>query len=129
MSILYDRLRKYGYISPEAEKEIKQHIVTMEKRKGDLLIKTGQVSKNLYILEKGSIRAYLMKGDKEVSTWFLFEDYFFSPVFSLFNNKPSRENIQLIEDAVINYIPFDTLLSLCNIYPELNLIVRKIIEE
>ncbi|SPZ94201.1 Uncharacterised protein [Sphingobacterium multivorum] len=64
-----------------------------------------------------------------MNSWFGEENQIFGSILPVYTEKPSFENIQLLEDSEIYAISVDDLNELYRIYPELNLIGRKIAEE
>ncbi len=53
----------------------------------------------------------------------------FAASASAFNNKPSRETIQCLEDCIFQYIPGKELEELYQKYNNVNTVGRKLIEE
>ncbi|MET4141133.1 Crp/Fnr family transcriptional regulator [Pedobacter sp. UYP1] len=129
MNPLIDRLRQYGDLSPEAEQEVNKRTRCFQKRKDDFLLRQGQVMSTLFMLDKGLVRAYFIRKDKEVNTWFGLENMITGSILPLYTEKPSFENIQFLEDSTIYSISVTDLNELYKIFPELNLIGRKMAEE
>jgi len=63
-------LKTYGAISEEIEKEILNLVKLEHRKKGDFLLKHGQVHANISLLHTGLVRAFYIKKDKEINTWF-----------------------------------------------------------
>lgn len=80
------------------------------------------------MLEKGLVRAYLLKDGNEINTWFAGENEIIGSILPLFSNEPSFENIQFLEDSYIYSIASDDLNYLYKLYPEFNFIGRKLAE-
>lgn len=129
MNPLLHQFKKYGPISAEAEKDIELKTNCFQKNKHDHLLKQGQILSSYFVLEKGIIRSYIHRNEKEINVWFGAENQVFGSILPMYNNKPSPENIQFLEDAKVYAISVDDLENLYKIYPELNLIGRKIAEE
>lgn len=129
MNPLIDRLKQYGELSAGAEQELDKKTNSFHKKKDDFLLKQGQVISSLFILEKGLVRAYFTKQHKEVNTWFVAENILSGSILPLYTHKPSFENIQFLEDAIVHAISTDDLQQLYKKFPELNIIGRKIAEE
>ncbi len=123
------RLKMYGYLSGEAEKELEAKIQTISKKKGSCIIKEGQLVPSFFIIEKGIIRSYYQKEGQEITIWFGYEGHNFASIESYFNNKPSRETIQCLENCEFQYITGKDLDELYQKHNDINTIGRKIIEE
>lgn len=129
MNPLIHKLKTYGNISPETECEIHKKTRYIEKKKDDHLLKSGQTASSLFLLEKGIIRAYFIKNEKEINAWFGMENILIGSILPLYANKPSFENIQFLEDSEVYSISAEDLNDLYKTHPELNLIGRKVAEE
>lgn len=129
MNPLLQKLKTYGTLSLEAEQELEKRITYFQKKKNDYFLKQGQVVSNYFLMEKGLIRAFFYKKDKEINGWFGAENEIFGSIFPVYGNLPSPENIQFLEDAEVYSIATKDLNEMYQLYPEFNLIGRKIAEE
>ncbi len=129
MNPIIQQFKRYGFLSSEAEKAIEDRTKCLFKKKHDHFLKSGQVLSSYFVLEKGLIRAYFYRDDKEVNTWFGEENQIFGSILPIYTNRPSFENIQFLEDSEVYAISVEDLNELYRLYPELNLIGRKIAEE
>ncbi|KLT69755.1 Crp/Fnr family transcriptional regulator [Flavobacterium sp. ABG] len=129
MNPLIEKLKTYGDLTVEAERELAGKINYFSKKKNDFLLKQGQIMASLFMLEKGLVRAYFIKNDKEVNSWFGVENVIIGSILPLYAGKPSFENIQFLEDSVVYSIAINDLNELYKTYPELNTIGRKLAEE
>lgn len=122
-------LKKYGDFSEEIEQILLKKVQEQHKKKGDFLLKKGQVHANISLLHKGLVRAFYIKENKEINTWFAKEDDFIGSITPLFAQKPSFESLQFLEDSVLYTIAAKDMEELYKNYPAFNLIGRKIAEE
>lgn len=129
MNPLIKQFLKYGSLRPEVERELNAKIHYMSKSKGDYFLKQGQVITSLFVIEKGLVRGYYTKKDREINAWFGFENMLLGSVLPLYLNQPSFENIQFLENTSIYYISINDLNELYKKYNEMNTIGRKSAEE
>lgn len=129
MNSLIQFLKQYGSISLEIENEINNKTQYISKHKNDFFLKKGQITSSLLIIEKGLIRAYFTKDNKEYNSWFAKEGEIIASILPLFAGHPSFENIQFLEDSTGYMIAISDLNDLYKKYPELDTIGRKIAEE
>jgi CRP-like cAMP-binding protein len=74
-------------------------------KKGEFLLKQGEIGNKVYYVERGLIRLYTNHKNKEISTWFAKEgDFIFNPN-SFHFDKPSHENFHALEDCIIYSLP------------------------
>ncbi|WP_316756309.1 Crp/Fnr family transcriptional regulator [Pedobacter aquatilis] len=126
---LIEQLKKYGQISSVAEKAIEQKTKKIAKKKGAHFLKQGQLLTSYFVVHKGVFRAYIYRNAKEVNVWFGQENQIFGAIMPMYAGKTSPENIQFLEDAEVYAIAVNDLEDLYKMYPELNLVGRKIAEE
>ena len=93
-------------------------------KKKELLLKEGQVSKHLYFIDKGLIRSFYNENDIEITTWFMKENDLIISVKSFFEQAPSTESLQAIEDCELYYISHKNLNELYEKYQAFNTIGR-----
>ena len=129
MNALIAFLKKYGTLTVEIEKELAQRSHYISKQKNDFFLKQGQTTSSLLVLEKGLIRAFFKKEDKEYNTWFARENEIISSILPLYANRPAIENIQFLEDSEGYWIAIEDFNELYTKHPELHTIGRKIAEE
>lgn len=129
MNPLIAKFKKYGSLSLEAEEEIEKRCKNFAKKKSDHFLKAGQAVASYFVLEKGLIRVYFNRNGKEINAWFGAENEIFGSILPIYAQQPSFENIQFLEDSVVYAISVDDLNHLYLLFPELNVIGRKIAEE
>lgn len=125
-------LRILDAIHPMSD-ELKQFLaVTLrEKRlaKKEYLLKAGQISRKICFISKGLLRCFYLKGNHEVSSWFMKEGDVIVSVESFFSQKESYEAIQALEDTLLYYVTFDELQFIYRHFPEFNFIARVLLQK
>ncbi len=124
MNPLIKEFLKFGTISPDAELDFQKRIVRQERRKGSFYLKEGQTSSGLFIIEKGLVRMFYRKFDKEINSLFALENDVITSSRTFFMGLPSKENIQFLEDSIIHSISRKDFYELCQLYPEINTLER-----
>jgi CRP-like cAMP-binding protein len=115
-------------LSPNLREHLSNVLKKRDFARGEYLLQAGRVSSHIYFIEKGLIRCFYRKGDKEICSWFMKEYDVIISVQSFFKQKPGYENIQAMEDCVVHYISYTELQQIyCN-YIEFNIIGRKLVE-
>ena len=108
---------------------LSDHIRSQKTRRDEYLLVPGQISKRLYFIQKGLLRAYKLNADREVSVWFMKERDFCTSVPSFYRQIESIEYIQALEDSELLYITFEHYKHLCNVYMEFNFVARELITQ
>ena len=70
----------------------------MECKKGDILIQEGKRHPYFYFIIKGAVKSYYHVEDKEICSWFAFENEMIATI-KTFAGETSNENIELLEDT------------------------------
>lgn len=129
MNELLDYLETIQPLSPGLRQHLFNILQLKVVNKKDFLLKTGQVSNKIYFIEKGIVRCFYMKYEKEISSWFMKEGDVIISVESFFTQKPSYESIQALEDCVLHSIRYDELQYIFHHFPEFNYIARLLTEK
>lgn len=79
--------------------------------KKQLLVREGTICTKFYWICKGASRSFYLHNGTEVHTWFAFENEVIGSLRS-FNELPSRENIESLEDGILIAIDIPGLRSL-----------------
>lgn len=128
-NLFIERLKSYGYVSAEVQNELKTKIQRISKKKGSYVIKEGQIVPSFFVIEQGLIRSFFKREGHEITVWFGYEDQQFAAITSYFDNKPSHETIECLEDCEFQYITGKDMNDLYRKYNDLNTIGRKIVED
>lgn len=94
----------------------------IEVPKKGYLLKEGKVCENVWFIEKGLARCYYTKDGEEISSWFMKEGDVIFSVKSFYNQEPSYENIQVLEDSSLYFISYKELQQIYNTFLEFNFI-------
>ena len=104
-------------------------LVPMKFAKGEMILKEGEVCRNIYFIEHGLIRQFYYKNGKEV-TEHLGEDHtIFMCIESLFKEEPTRLQVEALEPTLVYAMPKQDLevVALHNV--NIQMMYRKILEE
>ena len=69
--------------------------------KGKLILRKGQIANQYFFIVSGGVRFFYHTNDQENTTWVCFKDEFFTEISSLNPQRPTRFNIEAIEDTQI----------------------------
>lgn len=94
-------------------------------RKGELLVRIGQVPENFYFIEKGLARVYYNRNDLDVTDYFAIDNQFIGALPALFYSKPSHKAIEVLEDSDIWYFSYAAFDALCEKHHDLERAARK----
>ncbi len=78
-------------------------------KKKEYLLREGEVCKEIFYVQKGLLRVYIINEGKEVNTWFVKEGDFITSISSYHKQRPSEHYIDALEDCEIITIKKTTL--------------------
>lgn len=91
---------------------IKPHLKLRDFKKGEMIVRAGDVENYLSALAKGCVRHYVHKDGSEINFEFAFENELSTSYASFLSRSPSLVSIAAIEDVTLISIHFDSLEKL-----------------
>lgn len=99
-------------------------------KKGEYLVKEGQICRHIFFLEQGAVRDWMQQPDgKEKTLWFSFEGDMVVDLRSFITQQPARQSIQALEDCTCLAIDYQTWQKLLNNYPGVERLYRLFLEQ
>jgi CRP-like cAMP-binding protein len=89
--------------------------------KGKMILKKGQIASQYFFIVSGGVRFFYHLNDQENTTWVVFKNEFFTEISSLHPQKPTRFNIEAVEDTelvIINKKDMDFLYGHIAVWEE-----------
>ena len=115
-------------LSDETKAEICCHLSILNLNKKHVLINENQRHDFAYFVIKGAVRSYYLKDGIEVNTWFALENDMVGSLQN-FNDMPSRETIELVENCTLIAINIKKIKPLMFSNIQIANFVNTIIEE
>ena len=103
-----------------AKKDYFDAFIKIEMKKGDFLLKQGDVCNHIWFIEEGLARQFLYSEKGEITTDFYFKSEFITLFSSYILKIPSKVNIELLKDSVLYSIKWEQFDELKLKYPILN---------
>ncbi len=121
--------RRYSTMTHEELDVLEGILVPIKLKKGETILRLGEVSDKIYYLHQGLIRQYYYKNDKEMTSHLAVDGAVFLSVESLFREVPSNETIETLEPSYIYAIPKRALEQTALHNQNIQILYRKILEE
>lgn len=128
MQILKDEIEKLTQCDQSQLNEIFDNLQLVLLKKGEFLLKEGQICEKYFFIENGAVRLYYIKDEKDYTVWIGTAGQIFTDLESYLSLTKSRLNIEAIEPTTaytINKTQSDVLVLQSNVY---NTLLRKTIE-
>ncbi|HWZ14206.1 MAG TPA: Crp/Fnr family transcriptional regulator [Mucilaginibacter sp.] len=97
-----------------------------ELKRGELILKEGEVCRSFYLVETGYLRTYYNKDGIAINLNFTFEGDFVSSLKSLRGHKPSEVVIEAGEDTSVWIFNLDVIMDQFNADPAIVLFIRRL---
>lgn len=107
--MLIETVEHIIHLDAEEKEYLLSLFTTRQYKKGDLLLKEGQVCKEVGFIEKGLVRYFINKEGEELISEFGKERDFVCNYQSFLDHSPSTRNIQAIEDVTLLVISYNDL--------------------
>jgi CRP-like cAMP-binding protein len=121
--------RRYSTMTHDELDILESVLIPMKFAKGDIILKEGDVCHNIYWVQKGLVRQYYYKNNKELTEYMAAENTIVMSIESLFKEKPSMQVIQALEPTIVYVLPKAELEAVAMRSVNIQILYRKILEE
>lgn len=97
--------------------------------KNFMLVREGQVARELYFINKGLLRLYYQKGGEYITGYIFRENLFASSYDSFLQRSPSIQFLDTLEDCELLSVTKEKMDELYEQVPRINILTRKIAEQ
>lgn len=126
--ILFDFISKYVTLTEEEKNAIGSSDIFRSVKKGTILLKEGQRSKESYFILKGCIRTYYVLDSEEKTTGFYTEMEAFTPP-CVISKTPSEYYISCVEDTILSVSNSDMEAEMNGKFPKFETLCRMLSED
>ncbi len=99
MNKIFQLLNSIYPLSEELAAYLSKVFEYIEVKKGDYILRPGQVCKYMHFIDQGLVRCFFYKGEKEICAWFQTESNAVISYESFYEQVPATEYIQALEDC------------------------------
>lgn len=114
--------------SDKAEKELLSILERKEFLKDETLLEQGQISRYMFIVEKGMIRQFYYKDGRDITEHFSCEGDIATCLESLFLQEPTKLKVEAIEPSIIYFLDYRKFKDLSDKYLDINKLLQCILE-
>jgi CRP-like cAMP-binding protein len=114
---------------PKPELEILASIIREKKvRKGETLLREGDVARDIYFVQTGLLRQYYFKDGRDITEHFGCEGQGALCIISTFRQEPTKLIVEALENGVVYLIPYVKLIEISEQNILLAAFLRKLLE-
>jgi CRP/FNR family transcriptional regulator, anaerobic regulatory protein len=126
MESLLNFLGAFHPLSSKLREFLMKVIKERKLKKGEIILKPGQINRQICFIRNGLLRAFYIRNETEVSAWFMKEGDLIVSILSFYDQVPTFESIQAIEETEIYYIDYSELMYCYKTFSEFNFIGREL---
>lgn len=121
--------RKYSTMTHDELDILEQILVPMKFSKGEMILSEGDVCRHIYHIDRGLVRQFYYKGDKELTEHMGIDNSIVMCIESLFREEPTHLQIEALEPTLIFALPKKRLEEVALHNVNIQILYRKILEE
>lgn len=121
--------RKYSTMTHEELDVLESVLVPMKFSKGEIILREGEVCRNIYYVERGLIRQFYFKNGKQITEHLGVDHTIFMCIESLFREEPTHLQVEALEASYIYALPKHRLEQVALHNVDIQILFRKILEE
>ena len=129
LSPLLQLLHQISPLGAELENALIDEFKPEQIKKGQVLLREGEVCKNVWFLANGLLRSYHSTGNKETTSRIMFTNHIVISPGSFFTQTPATEGIEALSDCTLVTLSFATLQTIYTQFPLFNYHTRLITED
>ena len=116
MDNIIRKIKSYYPISEGSLDVLKYHFKQHSFPAKTIIIQANHLDKQIYFIEKGITRSYILHNGKEITTWFSMEGDVACGSWDLYHNKAGFEYVETLEETLVYSISIEVLNSLYKSY-------------
>ncbi|HLP96656.1 MAG TPA: Crp/Fnr family transcriptional regulator [Saprospiraceae bacterium] len=128
-SLLHKTIEQFIHLDPQEKALFENAFSFREVPKKFTLVKYGQITRELYFINKGLLRLYYDKNGEEITGYIFREGLFASSYDSFLRQSPSIQYLETLENCELLVIRLEQLEELYRTVPKINILTRKIAEQ
>ena len=129
MQNLLQYISTRAFVDTSLKNRIQEDFELLEVSKGHKLLTQDTCSRKLYFIEQGVLHNYYYHDGRQVTSWFYAENQFVTAWYSFYSQKPSFEEIEVLEDCKLYAISFRKYQKLIADFPSFGNFARLLAEE
>lgn len=129
MTSLKENITQFLGYEPENLEQVLSRFALVSSKRGDLLLREGEVCQAVYFILKGSLQVFVL--DDKGAEWtrdFYFENQWVTNIFSIQNRTESKEAIRCLEPCDLMMIKAEDFGFLMESIPQFKDVYQKILE-
>lgn len=121
--------RKYSTMTHDELDVLESILIPAKYSKGEMILREGEICESIYYIERGLIRQFYFKNDKQITEHLGEEHSIFMCIESLFREEPTHLQVEALEPTLVYMLPKRRLEEVALHNVNIQILYRKILEE
>jgi len=126
MNALLQYINEISKLDQQASDDLLDDFKTQTLGKNDFLLRSGEVCKYFYFIEKGLVKSFSLNENKEFIMAFFEENMLFTELDSYQAQKPSKYMLVTLEETSVQYIHKEAIERNCKKHHSIETLIRKL---
>jgi CRP-like cAMP-binding protein len=118
----------YSPLSRYSAHALADVLVCRKYKKGQIILQQGETCHQMLFVEKGLVRQFYYKNDKEMTEHIGYEFGMIICIESYFKQEPTRLIVEALEPVILWELPKNAMEQLCEDVPEIQRLYRRVME-
>lgn len=127
-TLISDYFAQFVPLPPDVREAVQAAFVRHTYRRGDYLVRAGEVANYLYVIEMGALRVYTTVGAADSTLYLGVEGDLVVALPSFLQRTPSADAVHCLDETVLYAIHYDRLQRLYDQFPVIDRVGRLLIE-
>jgi len=116
-------------LSKSLNKFFSNALVCSKFKKGDHIVRSGEICDRIHIIRNGLVRGYFNYNDNEITTWVSVDNEMFTSISGYFKHEPALESIQCLEDTYTESLSYADMHFALENFKEMSHLNRILLEQ
>lgn len=122
-------LNSISPLSKPLNKFLANALVFNHFKKGEYIVKSGDVCNRIHIVRKGLVRGYFNFNEKEITTWVSVDNEMVTSISGYFKQEAAIENIQCLEDTYTESLSYEDMHFALENFKDMSKLNRILLEQ
>lgn len=116
-------------LSKSLNKFLSNKLVSSCYKKGDYIVRSGDLCERMHIIRRGLVRGYFDYGNSEITTWVSVDNEMVTSISGYFKQEPAIENIHCLEDTYTESLSYEDMHFAIDNFKEMSRLNRILMEQ
>ncbi|RAJ29253.1 CRP-like cAMP-binding protein [Pedobacter cryoconitis] len=128
LSAVIQQLDALHLLTDACKKDLAEHSFELTVSQGQYLMKRGDYCTHIYFIIAGFFSGWATGNGQTITSFIAIPGEFLSAIEGMYGISECTEDVKAEEDSVLIALPVEHLIRYFEVYPEMNIVMRKVLE-